>query len=201
MMDLSNAGFEQQTLFGRFAFSVGSLPGDLAAYARERFDEIWNLHPSEFKQMPQPRTGKLVPLPRWNQDYEHEYRYPGSDGALPLPPLLRPFLDWAQAVDPRLNGLLATWYDATHEHHIGAHRDKVKGLIPNSSIITVSLGEERTWRLRPWKGPLSERIDLPVRHSMVLVVPLTTNLGVTHQVLKRASDRGRRISLTIRAFE
>lgn len=57
---------------------------------------------------------------------------------------------WAREADyEALNGLLLNWYDGRFGHHIGKHGDSRVGMIPGAPIVTISLGEERNWRLAP----------------------------------------------------
>jgi len=101
----------------------------------------------------------------------------------------------------RLNGLLLNWYDGTLGHYIGSHRDSPKNLIIVCPIVTISFGEERIFRLRRWRSPGSPKIDLPITHGSVVVVPHETNQTFTHQVPAFRKWRGKRVSVTIRGFE
>jgi len=71
-------------------------------------------------------------------------------------------------------------------------------MVPGAPIVTISLGDRRVFRLRPWKGRGVR--DFEVANGTVIVMPYDTNLTWTHEVPGRAQDRGRRISLTLRAF-
>jgi alkylated DNA repair dioxygenase AlkB len=184
----------------RFSVFATRLPEGLRLEARARFGELWALHPEHFHAIAQPFTGKTIPLPRWQQAYGRDYRYGGGVNlALPLPPILVPYLAWArQQFDTRLNGLLLNWYDADLRHRIGPHRDSIVGLVEGSPIVTVSLGATRRFRLLP-KGKAFA--DFPAADGAVFVLPWETNLNVKHAVPHRAGDMGRRISITMRAFE
>ena len=73
-------------------------------------------------------------------------------------------------------------------------------MIDGAPIVTISLGEERIFRLRPWKMA-SERVDFPAPDGTVFVLPYATNQRWTHEVPKQKRRTGRRISITLRAFE
>ena len=173
------------------------LPPELAVPARE-FETLWNLHPDRFHEMVM--HGKPVKTPRWQQAYERDYQYSGSrNNALPLPAELAPFLSWAQEeIDPRLNGLLLNWYDGGQRHYIGKHRDSIVGLVPGAPIVTISLGDERKFRLRPWRG--SGFKDFAATDGTVFILPFDTNRAWTHEVPASQRQTGRRISITLRAF-
>ena len=113
---------------------------------------------------------------------------------------LAPLLAWArEAVDARLNGLLVNWYDGRLGHYIGRHRDSTARLLLGSPIVTISLGQARVFRMRPWRAKGYR--DFHAGDGTVFVMPYATNLAWTHEVTHRAVDTGRRISVTLRAFE
>ena len=190
----------EHRIAGRFSIFTAQLPDELKRAGQARFAELWTLHPRHFHTITQPFTGRTIPLPRWQQAYGRDYRYSGGvNRALPLPPLLEPHLAWARRqIDPRLNGLLLNWYDAALRHYIGPHRDSIVGLIERTPIVTLSLGATRLFRLRPKGG---EFVDFQATDGCVFILPWETNLNVKHAVPHRAGDTGRRISITIRAFD
>jgi len=175
---------------------VGEVPPALAADPAT-FEALWALHPDDFHEIVM--HGRRVRTPRWQQAYGADYRYTGNTNrALPVGPLMAPWLAWArEAIDPRLNGLLFNWYDGAAGHYIGKHRDSDINRVVGSDIVTFSLGDERVFRLRPWRG--QGFIDVPAVHGGVIVVPWATNLAWTHEVPPRRGA-GRRISITLRAF-
>jgi alkylated DNA repair dioxygenase AlkB len=191
----------EHVLFERYSLFTARLPAELDREAHSRFEELWALHPERFHEITQPFTGKTIPLPRWQQAYGRDYRYTGSvNRALAIPPILEPFLAWARALfDRRLNGLLLNWYDAAQRHYIGPHRDSTVGLMVGAPIVTVSLGAPRTFRLRPLRG--QGFVDFAAMHGSVFVLPWESNLDLKHEVPLRKSARGRRISITLRAFD
>jgi alkylated DNA repair dioxygenase AlkB len=174
------------------------LPSELLPSVEE-FEAIWSLHPPTFTEIM--IYGKKKPVPRWSQSYEHDYVYSGQvNNALPLPPALAPLLRWAQNnVDVRLNGLLVNWYDGSKGHYIGKHRDSTNGLVKGSPICIISLGEQRTLRMRPWKQKGAK--DFSLENGSCAVIPWDTNLEWTHEIPHLKKNTGRRISVTMRAFE
>jgi len=178
-------------------FHIGRLPDDLV-WDDTTFESAWGMHPDEYHEIM--IHGRLVKTPRWQQAYGADYHYTGRvNRALPVPPLLEPLFAWArQALDRRLNGLLLNWYDGELGHYIGAHRDSTENMVEGAPIVTVSFGEERNFRLRPWKGKGYQ--NFPATHGSVFVMPWATNLNFTHEIPKVARHPGRRISVTLRAF-
>ncbi len=175
----------------------GRLPAELCC-DEAAFQAMWELHPAEFHDVRM--GGRWVKTPRWQQAYHRDYAYTGSrNNAQPVPEVLQPFWDWTRlAIDSRLNGLLVNWYDGSQGHYIGRHRDTPNQLIPGSPIVTISLGEARKFRMRPWRG--QGYLDFDVRDGTVIVMPFATNQAWTHEVPKFRSVTGRRISVTVRAF-
>jgi len=197
MCERYDDGFECHLLNEKHRFYVGRLPGE-KILTREQFNYLWELHPTEYLKIKM--YGHPVDTPRWQQAYGHDYHYTGQvNRALPVPPLLDPTLTWAKTtIDERLNGILLNWYDAQLRHYIGKHRDSLTEIVNGSPIVTISFGEERIFRLRPWKGEGSK--DFPATNGTVFIMPYETNLAWTHEVPHFRAYRGRRISVTIRAF-
>ncbi len=171
--------FERQQLDDACVFYVGALPAVLQ-YSPKQFDDHWSLHPQQYHEIRMP--GGLVKTPRWQQAYGADYHYTGrTNKALPVPPLLEPLIRWPQEIiDGRLHGMLLNWYDGTLNHYIGKHRDSTKDMVQGAPIVTVSLGEEHIFRLRPWKG--SGKRDIAASRGTVFVMPFDTNLHWTHEV-------------------
>jgi alkylated DNA repair dioxygenase AlkB len=104
-----------------------------------------------------------------------------------------------------LNGLLLNWYDARLGHYIGPHSDAFQDLVPQSPIVTISLGETRVFRLsqtRTLEGIRRQvyRFDLRATHGSVIILPWRTNLAWKHAVPRSRRYVARRISITLRAF-
>jgi alkylated DNA repair dioxygenase AlkB len=194
-------GFSTCVLGGGYLFGIAEIPDWLKPRAAQ-FEAMWEMHPAEFHLIQ--IHGRMVKTPRWQQAYGRDYHYSGGiNKASPIPSILEAFLGWAREnVALELNGLLVNWYDGLLGHYIGPHRDSPKNLLQNSPIVTISLGEERIFRLRPWstrKG--NEVIDIPARNGTVFMLPWDTNRSFTHQIVRSKRNTGRRISITLRAFE
>ncbi|WP_375504803.1 alpha-ketoglutarate-dependent dioxygenase AlkB [uncultured Jatrophihabitans sp.] len=165
----------------------------------ETFSARWNSHPEERHVVRM--FGRPITVARWQQAYGTDYGYSGTRNvAQPIPVELLPLLGWASYhVDERLNGLLVNWYDGPRDH-ISCHRDDARDLVPAAPIVTISFGETRTFRLEQGRG--SERLtrDIDLRDGDVLILPAATNRAWKHSVPARQAYRGRRISVTLRAF-
>lgn len=175
------------------------LPAELL-WDESTFETVWALRPRERHRVKM--IGKLVELPRDQQAYGATYKYTGSENrALPIPAVLKPLLEWTQEqIAPQLNGLLLNWYQGPSDY-IGPHHDSTRGLIPETPIVTISFGEPRTFRLTQWrqKKKIAQH-DFTTSPGRVFVMPWPTNKAWKHEVVKRAGYNGRRISVTLRAF-
>lgn len=189
--------FDEITLDDRYHLYLSSRVEEFRL-DQTAFQALWDTHPADFHEIR--IHGKWVKTPRWQQAFGKNYRYTGSrNNALPIPDKLKPFLEWSQKyIDARLNGLLLNWYDGSQSHYIGAHRDDTRDLHPDSPIVTISIGQERVFRLRPWKQKGFK--DLTVRHGDIVVVPWDTNTQWTHEVPHFKKYNGKRISITLRAY-
>lgn len=175
----------------------GQLPSHLLP-TPQQFEPLWALHPDAYNTLK--IHGRLVQTPRWEQAYNKFYGYSGiRHGALPTPNLLRPYWNWVrQTLDDRLNGILVSWYDGQQGHYIGKHRDSTQNMVKGAPIVTISLGQERVFRLRPWKGKGYQ--DFPLHHGTVMVLPYATNQAWTHEVPPFKAYRGKRMAIAFRAF-
>jgi alkylated DNA repair dioxygenase AlkB len=189
--------FDALVLEDGHRFYVGRLAEDLCLDAAG-FEVVWNLHPSDYHVIQM--HGRPVKTPRWQQAYGADYHYTGrTNASLPVPATLEPLHDWArQTIDRRLNGLLLNWYDGELGHYIGPHNDSTTNMVPRAPIVTISFGEQRIFRLT---HPEVVKRDFLAEAGTVFIMPYDTNLAWKHSVPKLARYRGRRISITLRAFE
>jgi alkylated DNA repair dioxygenase AlkB len=194
------SGFDRFDLGSGCNFWVGRLPDALLPDSSE-FEALWQMHPEAFHEIQM--YGRAIKTPRWQQAYGIDYHYTGRvNKALPIPPRLQPFLDWSrETIDGDLNALLLNWYEGKLGHYIGRHRDSTTNLIPGAPIVTISLGEKRTFRLRHWsKEQNGKPMDFQALAGSVFIMPGETNQAFTHEVPPATRQSGRRISITLRGF-
>lgn len=173
----------------------GYLPEDIEF----DFDDIWRLHPPEVGKVMM--FDRLVDTPRYSQCYMRPYEFSGvKHNALSLPVELVPFLEWANRDDEKYNQVFVNWYRNGLDY-IGPHTDKEREHVPNSSILSISLGaEERVFRVRDKTSKeIVMDIGMPNRSYLVMCGDIQENY--THEVPKtKKSGIGRRINITLRKF-
>lgn len=166
------------------------------------FDTLWNLHPEEYGLVKM--QGKLIHTPRWQQTYGRSYKYSGMNHPeLPIPEKFKIFFDWAnESGYGPFNQMLINWYQ-NGLHYIGKHRDSSEELEPDSPILSISLGETRTFRIRDYSS--NEIVDdLQLSNKLVVVMCGTFNNDYTHEIPKingiKGLSSGKRINITFRKF-
>lgn len=193
-----NPAFRSLSLDDANTAFLGEIPVDLIP-TEIAFDRLWDLHPEQSPVIAM--HGKRIAIPRWQRAFGRDYRFSGlTSPALPIPAELNQFLIWSKrTINPALNGLLLNWYDGAKGHYIGKHRDSRKGLVTGAPIVTISLGEERPFRFQKWRS--TERVDIAAQNGSVIIIPDHVNQSWTHAVPKTVRAKGRRVSITLRAFD
>jgi len=188
--------FLPHALDSGYVIYTGWPPNELLVEA-DLFDRLWSLRPSgpQFVTM----HGKPTEIPRRQLAVGADYPFSNQvSQAIPTPPILMPFLEWARReIDPRMNGQLLNFYDGPDEY-IGQHNDAHDVLFEDSPIVTITLGEERKFRMRPNRG--KRYIDIPFPAGSFIIIPYHTNLSWKHEIPKSTTYTGKQISITIRAF-
>jgi alkylated DNA repair dioxygenase AlkB len=180
----------------------GQLPNELVnTYT---FNEIWRLHPEDYSELF--IMGKTVKTPRWVQNYLRSYQFSGTtQPALPLPKQFEPFLMWANTLDTNVvyNQVLVNWY-ADGKHYIGPHSDSEKQLVKNSNVLSISLGQERMFRIKR-KSDHSVVLDINMPHNTYLIMCGKIQERYLHEVPKVTGNKGdamgKRINITFRVFK
>lgn len=90
--------------------------------------------------------------------------------------------------------------------YIGFHHDKSKTFVMGSSVMVLSLGASRTFRLqkkvRAADGTIHrETINLQLKHGSLFVMGPATNLVWKHSIVQELKINHRRVSLTYRWIE
>ncbi|MDR3571722.1 MAG: alpha-ketoglutarate-dependent dioxygenase AlkB [Candidatus Pacebacteria bacterium] len=87
------------------------------------------------------------------------------------------------------------------DDYIGDHRDKDETFVPGSSVMTISLGAERTLRLKKFKGrKIGKTKSLLLKPGSLFVLGPKTNAKWKHSIPKSKRVLGRRVSLTFRSI-
>ena len=169
------------------------------------FDDLWRLHPEEYGTVSY--MGKVVKTPRWQQTYLKDYYFSGCvHKALKLPVEFQPFLEWANTIAPdnvKFNQVLINWY-ANGNHYIGPHTDDERQLVELSPVLSVSIGQERIFRIRN-KATNEIVMDIPMPSDTYLMMCGKIQKKYLHEVPKvsgkKGDEMGKRINITFRVFK
>lgn len=144
--------------------------------------------------------GKPAKVPRlvcWYGDDGIEYRYSGVNHvALPwTPELLQIKNQIEQQTRQRFNSVLGNYY-RNESDSMGWHSDNEKELGETPCIASVSLGEERVFKIRNKKT--GENLDILLTNGSLLVMSGDFQNLWQHCLPKVKSHKGPRINLTYR---
>lgn len=177
---------------------------------QNKMNVLWNLHPKEKSKVFV--HGKWHDTPRYLQTYMKDYPFSGSTCKVieNLPSEMEVYKYYANELTNYLgsfpiNGFLVNWYQ-NGSSYIGHHADKtkIKGkqiLVPGVPILTISLGQSRTFRIRDIKTQ-KKIIDISLHHGMVCVMSYEMQSLYHHEITKQSPNviPGGRISITMRRF-
>jgi alkylated DNA repair dioxygenase AlkB len=175
-----------------------------APCTQKEFDDQWNQHPDDFKEIMM--YGKKVQIPRWQQAYGRSYRFSGtiSDSIEPTETIIELTKKISQLEpDYDFNMCLCNWYNP--DHYIGPHSDDTRQLVPYSPIVSVSWGYTRTFVLTPKKTDTHIAYKLELNSGDIVIMGGTCQQTHKHEVLKlgkkQLATAGRRINFTFRCFD
>lgn len=175
-----------------------NLPNNLIS----NFDKLWALHPEERGEVK--IYGKLIKIPRYQQSYLRDYTFSNINSkSIDLPEELQPYLEYLNGLNKygNFNQVLVNWYE-NGLSYIGSHRDDEKQLIENSPIVTISLGEERKFRIRDNNNKIVK--DIMTKNGLVITMGGNFQKDFKHEIVKingkKGESIGARISITLRQF-
>jgi alkylated DNA repair dioxygenase AlkB len=147
--------------------------------------------------------GRWVKVPRlmcWYGDPEAWYRYSGvNHQPMPWTPVLQAIREKVeQQCQCSFNSVLANLYRDGNDS-MGCHADDEKELGPNPVIASLSLSDERLFKLHH-KGS-KEKLDIVLGHGDLLVMAGTLQHHWMHSVPKTKKLKTPRINLTFRKIK
>lgn len=176
----------------------GCLPTKLH-FSPDQFDELWELCPKSKDRL----WG--VDLPRFQQSYLKNYKFSGSiHQAKELPTVLQAIFDWAKSeFNQDFNQVFVNWYPDGNSY-MGKHADDETQFKKGSHILSVSLGETRTFRIHPKYGG-RKVLDIQVKNNTYILMKYPMQQHYKHSIVKINGDKGkqigRRINITFRVFQ
>ena len=163
------------------------------------FQDVWEDQPKKAGSFLM--FGKQIKIPRRNRSYLKDYTFSGKKhkGHSSVPYSLWVLFHWVNQLGyGQFNQIFVNWYH-DGSHYIGAHQDNEPEIIPDSPIVSISLGDERTFRVtnpavKKW------RYDVGMPDGTVLVMGGGFQKELKHQVPKTKKSKERRINVTFRQF-
>jgi alkylated DNA repair dioxygenase AlkB len=155
-----------------------------------------------WRQEPITLFGKEMLQPRllaWYGEAQAVYRYSGRrHDPLPWTAELSDLRERVEALTgARFNSVLANLY-RDHRDSMGLHADDEPELGQRPVIASLSLGEERVFRLRHRQRKDLKPVRIPLTDGSLLVMAGDTQRHWKHEVPKQARPCGPRINLTFR---
>ncbi|PPK77686.1 alkylated DNA repair dioxygenase AlkB [Methylobacter tundripaludum] len=148
--------------------------------------------------------GRWVKVPRlmcWYGDPDAWYRYSGvNHQPMPWTPVLQAIREKVERqcqCQCTFNSVLANLYRDGNDS-MGCHADDEKELGPNPVIASLSLGDERLFRLHHKKT--KDKLDIVLGHGDLLVMAGTLQHHWMHSVPKTKKLKTPRINLTFRTI-
>lgn len=174
----------------------------------KEYERFWNTHPEERGTVTV--YGRQHQTPRWFQSFGRDYTFSREEHeSLPITdPYLVSLLKWVNShahyrrwipEDLSYNGILVNWYQ-DGDHHIGAHSDSEKGLVPEMPIFSFSFGQERTFVVTSKGNELEEPLRIQMPDNSLLVMGGKMQKYYKHAVPKQKYAKGSRINITMRIF-
>jgi alkylated DNA repair dioxygenase AlkB len=148
-------------------------------------------------------SGRWVKVPRlmcWYGDNDAWYRYSGvNHQPMPWTPTLQTIREKVERqCQCTFNSVLANLY-RDGQDSMGCHADDEKELGPNPVIASLSLGDERLFKLHHKKT--KDKLDIILGHGDLLVMAGTLQHHWMHAVPKTKKLKTPRINLTFRKIK
>ncbi|CAF1079062.1 unnamed protein product [Didymodactylos carnosus] len=134
--------------------------------------------------------------PLYRYEASKDAEYPQVKQWTPVLQRLRNIL--LEKTGQRCNHLVVNQYRNNNDH-IGYHVDKTRDFVQNASVLTLSFGEKRLFRLKNIRT--KEIQELRLDSGSLFVLGPKTNSEWKHSIIKSGKLCGRRVSLTYRTIK
>ena len=191
-------------------YTTETLPDPLLQWAREKYDEMFALHPASRGEVVMQNETKLSPrwhksflhTPTWNEEYAHgSYMFGSkkSDISGDLPSLFMPFLDYLNDhSEHKYNQVVINWY-ADGADYTPQHADCEKGMLDNANIAVLTLGDsERDFRIRNKPREPFTETSISCSHGTIIKMCGAFQKNLRHGIPKCSKCKKSRISITFR---
>lgn len=168
------------------------------------FEELWDMHPEERGKGI--IYGELKEFPRYTQSYGKNYKFTGVENVgEKIPEILEQLKILVDNLGyGDFQQILLNWYKNGHDY-IGRHSDDEKQLVPNSAIVSISLGATRKFRIRSKKDKEKVLMDIDLPNGSIVAMCGKFQKELKHEIVKvngkKGENVGRRINITYRQFK
>lgn len=173
---------------------------DFLSVSYDSFREIWNLS-NNVKHYSIKMFGKTSPIPRKQSLYSdvENLSYKFSGMKIEAQPIPQPILKLLENKSFDYNAVFVNWYRDGSDY-ISAHSDDEKDLIPNSEIVSISLGETRIFRVKSKLNKI-DKYDFRLSNGSLYIMGGDFQKEFTHEIPKSKKLNGKRINITLRKFK
>ena len=198
-MDLFSADAGEQLALPDASITLYRNP-DLGEDPAVLFEQLYRQ--IDWREEPITLYGKTYLQPRllgWYGDGNVRYRYSGRDyEAHGWTPTLAALRDRVAALTgASFNSVLANLY-RDGQDRMGLHADDERELGPEPVIASLSLGEQRRFRLKHRHRRDVSPVSIPLESGSLLVMAGATQANWKHEVPRESVPCGARINLTFR---
>lgn len=144
--------------------------------------------------------GKTIPFPRLTNYFgEFPYKYSGIlNPAAPMPDIIKEISNKVNLAGYKNNAVLCNYYRDGNDS-IGWHCDDEKEMPEGHCISSVSLGDTRTFRIKP-KEKQAAYFSFQLKHGDLFIMGGRFQEHYLHHIAKE-ENKDERINLTFRIIE
>ena len=184
---MTKTNLTEKTWIENGTFSHGSID----------FDSLWSMKPENPDVIKM--FGRDIPIPRLQKVFGIDYRFSGkTHRSILIPEEFHDMIEYFNnKYNRKYNMLLINWYHDGSKY-ISMHSDDERQIVKQSEIITLSLGDTRTFVLVNKKT--KEKYKFSMSNNDYITMGGYCQTEFKHGITKTKKAVGPRISITLREF-